>query len=227
MILLHGCESVENELASHLSEDEHLRAGTFRFAEDRRRFVVSHGLLRRVVGQYLSIEPGKVRLTVEAFERPRVLGAPSPCCISLSHAGELAAIAIAGMAQVGVDVEPWAQTGSLADAEDLALSGGEASALQQMSPERRIQAFLRCWCAKEAITKALGTGLSTPLADLDIGIEADGRILRQRFAHAPSGQWFTLKHLDVGLEGCACIAADGGAGGGFDVVTGEFADFMR
>jgi 4'-phosphopantetheinyl transferase len=222
---LHHCAVPEQQLASVLSAEEQSRAEMFRFANDRQRFVISHALLRTVVAHQLGMSARKIPLSANAFERPCLVGIVSPNCISLSHAGALLAVAVARTGEVGIDVEPWERDGSLAEVVQLALSGNEARALQQLPADRRLPAFLRCWCSKEAITKALGTGLSEPLPDIDIGIGGDGKVDCQRFRHVATGLWFDLHHLEL-AEGCGCIAS-GPSAVNFDVVTGEVDDFLR
>jgi 4'-phosphopantetheinyl transferase len=40
------------QLQQNLSDDERLRAERFRFDRDRRRFIVSQGMLRMIIGDY-------------------------------------------------------------------------------------------------------------------------------------------------------------------------------
>jgi 4'-phosphopantetheinyl transferase len=216
-------EVAEQELAVILSDDERMRAATFRFEIDRRRFVMSHVLLRHVVAHRLTLSPREVRLAAPAFERPRIIDTQSPGCISLSHAGMLVAVAITAEGLVGIDVETLDRGDGLDDVAGV-LSKSEATALQQVPIDRRTRAFLHCWCGKEAITKALGTGLSAPLQDIDVGIDGTGRVLHEHFVDRGTGIWFNLHHLEVGTDGCACVAAEGDD---FAVAIGNFLDFLR
>src|SRR5262249_49574417 len=101
----------------------------------------------------------------------------------------------------------------------------EAAALHYVAVESRGHAFLRCWCAKEAIAKALGTGLSTPPAEIAVGINAEGYASQRRYLHPASQQRFDLCHFDAGSEGCASIAV-GELGDRFDITIGGIEDFL-
>jgi phosphopantetheinyl transferase len=101
--------------------------------------------------------------------------------VSLAHAaGEAAALAAivprGSGAGVGLDVEPLRPLG-----EGFAQAGLEApaqAALEAVGADARDEWRLRCWCAKEAAGKALGTGLlpGTPqaprIAAVDVGTGA-------------------------------------------------------
>src|SRR5262245_52936668 len=83
-------------LYATLSCDERNRSDRLRFERDRRRFIVAHGVLHELLGQYLRTEPGRVRFVYNAFGKPE----PSPefgsrLKFNLSHSADLALIAIA------------------------------------------------------------------------------------------------------------------------------------
>ena len=44
-----------------LSADELERAGRFRFERDQKRFIVARGILRKILGSYLKINPRNLR----------------------------------------------------------------------------------------------------------------------------------------------------------------------
>src|SRR5664280_679788 len=53
-----------------LAPGELERANRFHFDRDRRRFIVAHGILRRLLGAYLEMSPGHVCFTVGSFGKP-------------------------------------------------------------------------------------------------------------------------------------------------------------
>lgn len=84
-----------------------------------------------------------------------------PPVISLAHAGETA-VAVAGddgrCQGVGVDVE---RLGQKPEAfENYAFTAEELSLLASLADEARDEWLMRLWCAKEAVSKSLGRGLS-------------------------------------------------------------------
>jgi malonyl CoA-acyl carrier protein transacylase/phosphopantetheinyl transferase len=107
-----------------------------------------------------------VQVTIVADEQGRpTVKAPGPwkVCVSIAHSGDLA-VAIADEEPIGVDVEFVEQRNP--GLEMIALSAPERALLDRAvigaagDPVRaRSQAFTRFWAAKEAVSKAEGTGL--------------------------------------------------------------------
>ncbi|MFE2104605.1 4'-phosphopantetheinyl transferase family protein [Kitasatospora sp. NPDC059463] len=112
----------------------------------------------------------------ERDERGRpVLARPAGLQVSLSHAESVVAAALAGDGPVGVDVErlrPLAARDALARA---ALSDSEQRAVDELPEARRDAQVIRFWTRKEAVAKALGTGLATDLRG--IVTTADGAVV--------------------------------------------------
>lgn len=156
-------------LVATLAPEERNRGGRLRFDRDRRRFEVAHGALRVLLGRYLGIPPERVRFEFNAFGRPE-LGREFGGRIrfNLSHSGNLALIAVASNADIGVDVE---QIRSGADYDEIAknfFSPVEVRRLNEAPNHLRPEAFFTCWTQKEAYVKALGEGFEIPLASFTV-----------------------------------------------------------
>jgi 4'-phosphopantetheinyl transferase len=86
---------------------------------------------------------------------------------NLAHSGELALVAVAEGCEVGVDVERLRPVRHCDEIAERYFSTGERDAVGAAEPALRSAAFLRCWTAKEAVLKAIGTGLGHPLQTFD------------------------------------------------------------
>lgn len=71
----------------------------------------------------------------------------------------------AAAAMLGVDVEPLSRRTDVALAERYFAAPEVQYVLDHRDAEARLAAFLRVWTLKEALIKAIGTGLTMPLAD--------------------------------------------------------------
>jgi 4'-phosphopantetheinyl transferase len=153
-------------LSATLTPAERARADRYRFSADARRFSVARGWLRQVLGAELGIPAAEVTFAYDRRGKPRVAGAGGPC-FNLSHAGELAVIAISD-GDVGVDIEPETSAPAALEAAAIACTPAEAAALDRLPAEDRAQAALRLWTVKEAYLKATGEGLSVALDQVEI-----------------------------------------------------------
>lgn len=151
-----------------LSPDEARRADRFRYPADRRKFVVSRGSLRRILGGYLSAAPEQAVFEYGEYGKPRLSAPPIDIRFNLSRSGDKALIACTVGHEIGVDIE-WANRDI--EFNELAsrfFTGNENAALQKYPADQRKQAFLKCWTLKEAFVKAVGKGLSLGLDAFDV-----------------------------------------------------------
>ena len=158
-----------------LSDDERSRAARFRFERDRRRFVVARGALRELLGRYLDTDPGQIRFIYNAFGKPELDPDFGRLNFNLAHSGDIALIAIARDADVGVDVERIDGRGesSYADVAQNFFSATEVDALSRVPSHLYDQAFFSCWTMKEAYVKGRGEGLTLPLTSFSVPITTD------------------------------------------------------
>ncbi|VXB19288.1 4-phosphopantetheinyl transferase [Luteimonas sp. 9C] len=91
-----------------------------------------------------------------------------------SHSGDALLVALGDGVAVGVDIEwqrPRPQAMALAQRF---FTAGEATALAKRAPDDAEAAFVQLWCAKEAVLKAHGHGLSFGLDRLEFAARDDG-----------------------------------------------------
>jgi 4'-phosphopantetheinyl transferase len=145
-----------------LSEGEALRAARFSTPLLERRFVASRVALRRLLRrQEGACGPGSIALVVGPHGKPRVAcGALSTDIrFNIARSKDTALIALTRGIDVGVDLE--SSNPALHDpafAETI-LNLDEKAVLRRLPEVERAHALGRCWVRKEAILKALGTGL--------------------------------------------------------------------
>ncbi|WP_414474553.1 4'-phosphopantetheinyl transferase family protein [Microvirga sp. M2] len=157
------------EIGACLTEDEHRRARDLTWERDRRRFMVTRGRLRHVLGSRLGIPPSDIELEYGPYGKPR-LSRRMPVQglhFGVSRSGDLAVIALSDAREVGVDIE---EVRPVAEADDIAalcFSVAEQESYRALPPEDRPDGFMRRWTRLEAISKALGCGLGDPTAPDD------------------------------------------------------------
>lgn len=152
------------------SEDSSLRAGPVRCAwREYRRGQSAEALVRPWLAAQLDLPDAALDLTRDARGRPMLetgTGGTGPD-VNWSHSGALLLVALGDGVRIGVDVEwqrPRPQAMALARRF---FTAAEADALDRLPADTAEAAFVQLWCAKEAVLKAHGHGLSFGLDRLE------------------------------------------------------------
>jgi 4'-phosphopantetheinyl transferase len=141
-----------------LTPAERARAAKLVREADRRRLIVGNALLRLALARLLGQKPVIDRSCPDCgapHGKPRVVG--HDVHVSVSHSGARIAVAITQAAPVGVDVE-----------EITDISTDELRRMVVAPHERVAMGFFEMWARKEAVLKALGHGLRTPMTSITL-----------------------------------------------------------
>lgn len=114
----------------------------------------------------LRLEPDALPLRRDALGRPRLDCPAESCDTGWSHSGEGLVIAFGRGLVLGIDLEQMRPRPRAVALARRFFAASEADWLEGIPDPAREQSFLRLWCAKEALLKAHGRGLSFGLARL-------------------------------------------------------------
>lgn len=146
--------------------------------------------LLRMLAAYLDVPVAAIELRAGAHGKPE-LQAPLEGARELqfnwSHSGNYALIALARGTALGVDIERIGKPRRALGVARRFFAADESSTLAALEPAARKPAFTGLWCAKEAVLKAAGTGLS-------FGLD------RVVFAHLGGALWEPVE-IDPALGG--------------------------
>lgn len=204
-------ENQLQELTSLLSEDEHERAARFLFDKHRNRFIACRGQVRQILARYLAAKPEELEFHYGLQGKP-TLGAPwneSRLAFNVSHSHELALFAVGVDRELGVDLE---RVRPPSDFDGLAaqfFAEREITALRSLPEGVRLESFFRCWTRKEAVLKAVGSGLTFPLDRIvvTLGPGEPPRVLA--CDSGDPGAW-ALVNLELGQGYVGALATRGG-----------------
>ena len=154
-----------SNLLTVLAPDERERAERFRVDAARRRFVVARSALRKLLGLYLRTPPDEVGFDYDTTGKPRLRpsGRLPDLQFNLAHSGELALLAVARGCEVGIDVERLRQVHHWREIAERYFHLDEDAEIRALPEAEQLAAFMRCWTGKEAVLKAIGTGVTRPL----------------------------------------------------------------
>ncbi len=183
-----------------LEPDELNRASRFHFEKHRRHFIVARGFLRSVVARYLEMLPEALRFSYGAYGKPE-LASEHVLRFNLSHSHEVALLAVALDAELGVDVEHIRADFASEEIARRFFSLAEVEVFNALPKEEQVAAFFRCWTRKEAYIKAIGKGLSQALDAFDVTLAPGVQAALLRAEDDDASRWL-LRNVDVG-EGYA------------------------
>ena len=179
---------------SILTEDEIDRANRFHFQKDRERFVTGRGMLRVILNSYLGVPAGEILFSYGRRGKPALQPQVGGQAIefNLAHSDGTAIYAITLNRPVGVDIESIKCEFPVDTVAEHCFSTAELSAFRGLPLQMQRIAFFKCWTRKEAFIKALGDGLSCPLADLDVSVMPgeSARLMRVGWAPEEASRWY-------------------------------------
>lgn len=193
-----------------LSPDELTRAARYRFAQLGHRFIACRGQVRQILAAYLNEQPALLQFQLGPRGKPALDPGHNNADFhfNVSNSKELALCAVALGQEIGVDVEFIHEGPDIENLADRFFAKLEADELGALPDQARLNAFYRCWTRKEAVLKAVGTGLSFPLSQIVVSIDAPGPLRVVSFAQDPmaAGNWW-LAHLEPASGYVGAVAA--------------------
>jgi 4'-phosphopantetheinyl transferase len=171
-----------------------------RLAHVRQNKIIARARLRQILSDYLDRSPLEIQISTGLQGKPQVVGLE----FNLSHSGDLVAYAISDR-PVGIDIER-IRSMDLSGIIQRFFTPSEFVAWQKLPPADQELAFFQTWTVKEAYLKAIGTGLHTPLSEVEVSMDLENPKILQ----APSSKnWqlypiqnvhTTITNVGVGLS---------------------------
>lgn len=132
--------------------------------------------LLALLSVYLALPVAAVVLDEDARGKPR-LASPlgnRRLDFNWSHSGDYALVALARGCALGVDIERLGKNLRTLDIAQRFFDPTEAATLAGLEEQARDGAFISLWCAKEAVLKESGEGISFGLARLKFSLNDTG-----------------------------------------------------
>jgi len=189
-----------------LEPDELNRASRFHFEKHRQHFIVARGFLRAVIARYLEMQPEALRFSYGAYGKP-ALASEHVLRFNLSHSHEIALLAVALDAELGVDVEHIRADFASEEIARRFFSRAEVEVFNALPKEEQVAAFFRCWTRKEAYIKAIGKGLSQALDAFDVTLAPGVQAALLRAEEDNVKRWW-MSNVDVGEGYAGALAVE-------------------
>jgi 4'-phosphopantetheinyl transferase len=201
------------KLKESLSIDERMKAEHFRFERDRSRFITARGILRLILGCYLSVEPSAIRFCYKKNGKPRLQNrfAKTGIQFNLSHSEGLALYVFARDHEVGVDIERIRDFPETEQMVEQFFSAREIVVFRTLSGSKKQETFFSWWTRKEAFVKATGDGLSYPIDTFDASAVPGKSIeLFRILGDAEEASEWSIGDVRPAEEFAGAVAVEGG-----------------
>jgi 4'-phosphopantetheinyl transferase len=195
-----------NVLREVLTESERQRAAKLIDPVHRDRWIVARGFLREILSKYLDLNPEQIVFTYGQQGKPAIEG--DPIQFNLSHSHDRAVYAISAKYPVGIDLEYIHPIGA-AGLVDRFFAAAEQAVFHALPESKQQAAFFHAWTQKEAYLKACGTGLSTPLDEIEVSIDPD---TQAQIISAPIAGIWQIYKLEISTAYAAAIVIEGRLG---------------
>lgn len=159
-----------DEFNKILSVEEMDRASRFHFDMDQYRYIVTHGILRMILGGVLEIEPRSIIFDVNDYGKPSIQKGQNEKDVffSISHSKDALLICVCQCFEIGVDVEVENREFLPETISNTFFTDEECNTLEQFKGLNQKRLFLKYWTRKEAFIKAIGLGVNFPLDEVSV-----------------------------------------------------------
>lgn len=156
---------------SALSDVERDRLGFFAFDAVRRNYMVTQGMLRLLLANYLGIAVGEVEMGRHDKGKPFCKNDPS-LFFNVSNSGGLCVFAFSRENEVGIDLEKLRPLDDLDEMITKNFTAKEQAYIRKPG-EDALWRFFFFWTIKESYLKAIGEGMRIEPQKLEFSIQQD------------------------------------------------------
>lgn len=147
-----------------LDDIEKVRANNFKVDWNRKVYILARTILRLLVSNYIDVKPRMIQFYKSTYGKPFIK--PNELKFNISHSRKKLAIIIS-KDEVGIDVEYVNPNFKFFEVLDIVLSKNEILSVQELEPKLQRKQFFLYWTQKEALLKAIGTGINLDLNALE------------------------------------------------------------
>lgn len=163
--------AIHKEPQKILLADELEHAAKFKNEKHANDFSMARMVLRIILGRYLNVEPNKIIFSYNDYGKPFLKGYSHQLHFNLSHSAGVALYIFSYDFEVGIDIEHIHPIENLLEIAKDFFSNQEFQELSELSIDKRLNSFFKCWTRKEAFIKALGNGLTHPLDKFEVSLK--------------------------------------------------------
>jgi 4'-phosphopantetheinyl transferase len=154
-----------SSLRRYINKDDQLKADRLHNSEDKKTNLICFTLLRMILSKKLNKSPHDISYINGRNGKPGIKD--NSLFFNISHTRDSFAIAISEHSYIGVDLEDLSKSLDFESIIKRVFSGKEGEFILKSSGKSRNRFFL-LWTRKEALLKAIGTGIIPHLSQIEV-----------------------------------------------------------
>jgi 4'-phosphopantetheinyl transferase len=190
------------------SEMEKTRAGKFISEIERETYITCHGFLRIILARKINTDPYKISYSRGAYNKPGLAG--DPLFFNISHSKKAFAIAISENYPIGLDIEDMDRRVDMTSVSRNYFSRLESEFIMKSGEDQKERFFL-VWTRKEALLKAMGTGIIDDLNKIEVSESEnslDAGLFNKNYCHSQVSNHFLYSEKIAGHFMSLAMPAD-------------------
>lgn len=150
-----------DDIKKCLSESDIKRANKIKVENKKNLFYLRKGLTRIIISDFINISPKEIEFYYDINGKPFIFNnLYKGVYFNISHSKEYLFIAISNKKNIGVDIEKIKLNWNYSLLAKSVFSKEDNIIFNSYSEDDKMRAFYKAWVQKEAISKALGLGIS-------------------------------------------------------------------
>lgn len=159
---------------NYLDTSEREKIAKLKFEWLKQRAIISKGLSRHLIAEYLGMKPAVIKYSYNKFGKPYISDSSDDLQFNISHCDNIIVFAFSSGNEIGVDVEKIKTIEDMEGVADICFTPYEKEWLNRT--ESVTETFYKIWTIKEAFIKAIGRGFSFSPKDIELTNESKNQI---------------------------------------------------
>ncbi len=197
------------ELRAELSDEESMRMKQLVFQNRAEDYIISRGILRNILAQYLGQAPERLHLKSSPNGKPYL--PESKLQFNLSHSDGLFLFGLALGTPIGVDLQRVYPIANISTIIKNYFSPEEQILINSVKKSRLQDLFFTIWTAKEAYLKGTGEGFQRPPNNFTICRKSNG-LLKFELSdnlNSPLNNLWNIREIHLASNYKAALAVKG------------------
>ena len=152
-------------LEKYIDNNDKIEASKFKYDEDRCTYLFCHTLLRLILSKRLNMSHADLLIAYDNNKKPYLHG--DPLYFNISHTRDSFAIILSEQFRVGIDLEKVDMNIDFNSILRKYFSSQEREFILELPDDSRDRFFL-LWTRKEALLKAIGSGITSDLSNIEV-----------------------------------------------------------